>query len=55
MIEVMPPIKNAIVVYAWPNSCSATKKSKMAKPVKKKARKVYSYLRKVIAPYIIVN
>ena len=52
-MEVPPPIKKAAVVYHIPNSGSATKNTSTEKATKKIERKRYSYLRKVIAPYII--
>ena len=51
-MEVMPPIKKATVVYGKVTSFgSAVKANKIANNVKNPAKKRYSYLRKVIAPY----
>ena len=53
-IDVAPPTKNAAVVENIPNSGSAVKKTKAPKSTKKIERNKYSYLKKVIAPYIIL-
>lgn len=49
-MEVVPPIKKATVVYGKVTG-STVNANKIANNVKNPAKKRYSYLRKVIAPY----
>ena len=54
-VEVMAPTKKAMVVQNVPTVGSAIRAMTIAKRITKTPRKVYSLIRKVIAPYIIIK